>query len=430
MKTINVDHITKIEGHAKLHIRIENNKIEKAELEIFEGARFFEAILKGKRYDEAGTIVSRICGFCSHAHLVAALLAVEDAFGVQISEQTRKLRELLILGATIQNSALHTYFLALPDYLGFPGAIAMASKHPDKIRRALKLKKLGNDLCTVIGGREIHSLTPVVGGFSYYPTQDKLSEILVRLKEAKKDARETAKLFAELKYPGFVSRTEFFCLQDKMNYSLLTGEVASNKGKHFPGKKYREHFSEYLVQGSSAKFVATEGHAYLTGPLARVNINSKYLSKDALAALNYALKKQKTKLPCYSPYFANVCRTIELIHFIDRAIELLEELEIKNEKPVEFKPKEGTGVGVLEAPRGVLFHEYSIGKDGRIKSANIIPPTTQNLRQIEEDIKKFLPTVLNKTEEEIKFEVEKLIRSYDPCISCSTHFLEIKWERK
>jgi len=418
-KTINIDHIAKIEGHAKLNIKIEDNKVEKCQLEVFEASRYFEAIVKNRGYDELPIITARICGICSQAHAIASIKAIENAFGIRPSQQTKLLRELLCIASVIQSHVLHLYFMVLPDYLGYDSALAMASKYKNEISRALKLKKLSNDIMTVIGGRDIHSVTCVVGGFSKIPSKSEMKELLERIKDAKNDAIETAKLFTKLRYPKFERKTHYFALTKPKQYAILDGSIASTKSK-IKTKDYEKHFKEHIMPYSTAKFcIAKEGS--MVGALARININRKSLGYNAKKLL-------KLKTPCYNAFMNNVCQAVEIVHLIETSIKMIEGLKLKEEPLPLIKPKARRGISATEAPRGLLFHDYQFDKNGIVKSANIITPTSQNLKNIEEDIKEFLPTILKKKEKEIILDLEKLIRAYDPCISCSTHFLEVNWE--
>ncbi|MCP3682427.1 MAG: Ni/Fe hydrogenase subunit alpha [bacterium] len=426
MKTIKLDRITKVEGHAKLEVKVYDGKVKKVRMEVFEGARFFEGILKCRRFDEAPELTSRICGICSQAHMIASLQAVETILRVKVSEQTRRLRKLMLIAQIIQSHALHLYFLALPDYLGYESAISMAKKHMDKIRTGIRIKKLANDMVTVIGGREIHSVTPVVGGFSKLPKQSEMKQLYDRLKKGKKDAIKTAELFAKLKYPSFERENMYASLGRPDKYALTHGNIVSAKTLNIRPVKYKQFFDETVKPYSTAKFVSSRGKSFMVGALARINNHPEVLSKDAKAAI----KKSKIKFPNYSPYINNFAQAVEIIHLFDRAMDVIKKIDIKKELPARYKLRAGSAVSVVEAPRGLLFHEYTLDKEGEITAANIIPPTTQNLKSMEDDIKEMLPGILHKPEEKIIDEIERLIRSYDPCISCSTHFLEFKLDRK
>lgn len=421
MSRITLTHISKIYGHAKLAVKVDKGEVSYAKLEIFEGARYFETLLKGRNYFEVGEMTSRICGTCSAAHTTNALYAVEKALGIEVSEQTRLLRELLCIASIIQNQAMHCYFFALPDYLGYESALAMAAEHREKINRALKLKQLGNELVTVIGGRDIHPITAEVGGFSKLPERAKLREMLRKLVEMKREAAETAELFSQLNYPEFERATEYIALRGE-SYAGI-GDIVTSKGERFNAAEYRKFLQERTKAYSTSKFVAAGGRSYVVGPLARINLNREMLSDDAKAAI----EESGFEFPSTNPFMANFARSVEMINFFDRAMEIISELNPQSEPKRKITLKKCSAVAASEAPRGILFHEYELDSKGKVVRANILTPTAQNLMNIEEDVKAFLPLMLNKSKDEVKLELEKLIRAYDPCISCSTHFLQLKW---
>lgn len=425
MQKISLDTITKIEGHARLDVKIEKGEIKKVQVEVYEGARLFEGILKGRKYDDVHYLTSRICGVCSQAHLIGALKAIEEALGVRASEQTELLRELLMIGQIIQSHSLHLYFLALPDYLGYDNAIEMASKYKNEVRRALKIKRLGNEICTVIGGREIHSITPIVGGFSKIPKKEELENLTKNLKDIKEDAIETVNLFENLNYVKFERKTEYVALKKDKSYAMMHGSIYSTEGLDIPHELYDKYFQEYTREYSTSKFVMLKGKSYMVGALARLNLNREYLLDEA----KKMLKNSKFKFPNYSPYVNNFAQAIEILHLIERAIEIIENLSLRDESLPEVKLREGRGISATEVARGLLFHDYKLDKKGKVLKANILPPTTQNLKNIEDSIRLMLPLILDRDENEIKLELERLIRSYDPCISCSTHFLELNLMR-
>jgi sulfhydrogenase subunit alpha len=427
MPTIDINHITKIEGHASLHLETEGNKVLKCELEAEEGARFFEGLVVGRRFDEIVEITSRICGICSVAHTVTCQKAIENALNIKVTEQTQTLRELLVMGERIRSHASHLYFFALPDYLGFESALAMIAKYKKEVERALRLIKLGNDMIRSIGGREMHPITTIIGGFSSPPKQEELKDLLIRIKRAKDDALATADIFLGLTCPNFERKSEHMSLKQIDGFPLITGIITSNELFEMDPNDYDDYLEEYLEDYATSKFAVKQGKAYMTSALARLNNNYKLLTKDA----EKVLKKSKIILPSYNPFHNNIAQVIELVHWIDIAILTLEKLEVKEEKPVEPVFKKGSrGIGCTEAPRGLLFHDYTFDEKGNVMKANIITPTAQNLRHMEEDIQAFLPSVLGQDEKKVIIEVEKLIRSYDPCFSCSTHFLKVDWDRK
>jgi len=421
-KSITLNHITKIEGHAKLELGIDKGKVTKCELSAVEGSRYFEGLVRGRRFNEAHEITSRICGICSCAHVIAAISAVEDAMHYTPSEQTKQLRILLTLGERIRSHATHLYFLSLPDYLGYESALAMASKYRPQLQNALNLMKLGNNIIKTIGGRDLHPVSATVGGWLKIPKKQDFESIKKQLFTIKKDAIKTCKLFFSLKYPRFESKTECFSLANNNGYAVLDGKFASENAS-FDKSQYLEFVKEYHEPRSTANFVVKGDHRYMVGALSRLNNNYKFLSKDA----KKMLKLSKLKLPSKNPYHNNMAQAIEIVHCIDNAINICENLDLRNESVENIQLRAGHGVGAIEVPRGTLWHDYTINDSGVITNANIITPTAQNLLNIQEDIKEFIARFANKNKDKIVSNVEKLIRSYDPCFSCSAHFLEVKW---
>lgn len=425
MGTIKLDHITKIEGHAKLNVKVRSGKVQHAKLEIYEGARFFEEMIKGRHYRDVSTTTSRICGVCSQAHTIAALYAVEKVFGIKVSEQTNILRELLVNAGMISSHVLHLYFLALSDYFGYESTIALAKKKREEVKDALFMKQVANDVLVTFGGREVHSPGPTVGGFFRLPQQDKVNALLPELEEAKKTAMNAVKLFANLKYPKFERDCNYIALQEPGKYPFTSGHLVSSEGLKCSQDEVRGCFKEYHNPYATAEFVVLEGKSYMVGALARINLNREWLSEDS----KKVLKTAKVKWPSSNPFHNNIAQAVELVHLFDKCIEIIKNLKIHPEDPIPVKPKAGTAIAVNEAPRGSLIHEYAFNKKGFVVSANVTTPTSQSLRKIEEDIKLLIPSLLKKnSKDKVVLEIEKLIRAYDPCISCSTHFLDVKWE--
>ena len=420
MKKITLDHITKIEGHAKLHIIINKSKVKKCKLQIFEGSRYFEGIVKGKHFSDLPDVTSRICGVCSVAHTIASIKAIENAFNIKVSEQTNLLRELIMIGGILQSHVLHLYFLVLPDYYNCSSAIELAKKEPILIKRALAIKRTANNLVSTVAARDVHPISAIPGGFTRLPEQSKLNTLIKELRLIRSDAEQTVKLFKSLEYPKFEKKSDKFALSG--NSYFYSDKIISCQGNLcIPTNDYEQHFKEYFKSGSTAEFARRKGKSYLVGALARNIVNKNLLSEKN--------KKEIISLNSSNPYHNNISQAIEIYEGIQQAITILENIKLKNEKIKEIKPKASTGVGALEAPRGILFHKYKFNNKGICKFANITTPTTQNLSHLEEAIKELLPYLLDKKEDEIKLEIEKLIRAYDPCISCSTHFLELKLER-
>ncbi|MFH1916217.1 MAG: Ni/Fe hydrogenase subunit alpha [Nanoarchaeota archaeon] len=421
-REITLNHITKIEGHASLNLRIEGGKVTRCELSAVEGSRYFEGIVKGRQYFEAHEMTSRICGICSCAHVVAAISAIEDALGFTPSEQTKQLRILMTLGERIRSHATHLYFLALPDYLGYESALAMAPKFKKELQHALHLMKVGNAVIKLLAARELHPVSATVGGWLHLPKQEDLDKLKEDLIAIKTDAIMTCNLFFSLKYPHFESSGDWFSLKDPEKFAVLEGDLVSEK-MSFKKKDYRNFLREYHEERSTSNFVVKSDHRYMVGALPRLNNSSGQLSPDA----KVQLQRSGISLPSRNPYHNVIAQAIETVHCIDHAISLLETLKIKKEPVPIIKPRAGTGIGVIEVPRGTLWHEYTLDGNGVITNANIITPTAQNLLNIQEDIREFIPTIIDKGKEEMVIEMEKLIRSYDPCFSCSAHFLEVKW---
>lgn len=421
VKTIKLDYIAKVEGHASLTIKVENDHVTKCELQAIEGARFFEGLLIGRNFKEAQEIVSRICGICSSAHTIAAVQAIESALNIKVSHQTQLIRELLTIGERIRSHSTHLYFMALPDYLGYESAIKMLPKYKTEINRALSLMKLGNSIISTVGGREIHPLNIQVGGITKLPTQKQIDDVIQQIKQAKPDIIKTANFFSKIKYPNLKRRTEYFSLYEKDKYATTSGNLFSESTLIEP-KDYKKHITENLEEYATSKFALKDGKFFTVGAMARINNNHKLLSKDAKKILS------KFELPFINPFYNNVCQAIELVHFADYAISLFKKFTLQEEKIPKIKVKEGHGISAVEAPRGTLFHDYHIDKHGIIDYANILTPTVQNLRSMEEDIKWYLPQIIHLKKEKVALEIEKLIRAYDPCFSCSTHFLDVKWE--
>jgi coenzyme F420-reducing hydrogenase alpha subunit len=425
IKEIKLDYITKIYGHASLDVKIRGNRVKRARIDVFESSRFFESLVRGKKFDEIPSITSRICGICSASHNITSIMAVENAFGVEPSEQTKLLRELLVCGEFIESHALHSYFLALPDYLGAGSILDLAKKRPADVERALRLKRLGNQVHIAIGGRSIHPLTTKVGGFNQLPTKAEFRELLKSLEQGKKDAIATVRLFSSLKKIGFQRQRKLVALRNNDGYALLSGVVCLDN-VCIPPNLLRRNLKVERRLTSTSKFVTWGGKEYNVGPLARIHMNHKFLSKDAKRCL------KKAKLNFNSPIDGNMARTVELVHCIDRCMEIVKNFRPKEDNEFDFdklnKKRRFEGFAITEAPRGILFHRYRINREGIVKRCEIITPTAQNLKCIETDVKQLIPKLLGNSHEKIISGIEELIRSYDPCISCSTHFLEVNWD--
>jgi sulfhydrogenase subunit alpha len=417
-KTIEVNYIARVEGRGALNINIsKEGKIQDLRFRIHEPPRFFEAFLIGRRYTEMMELTSRLCGICPVAHQITALRAVENAIGLEPSEQTKDLRKLLALSAHIQSHVLSMYFLSLPDLLGYESTLAMTKDHLDVIKRGLKLKKLGNDISDLIGGRAVHPVTAVVGGFTALPSKNKLQTMRKRLVEAKNDAFETVDLFSKLKIPQFVRKCEHIAISNQKSYAINIGRLRSTEGLNIHESEYRDYISEKQVPYSTALHsqLKTKG-SFMVGPLPRVNLNFGQLSSDAKAAA----KRSGVKFPNYNHFVSHLARAIELVHSIDESIDIIDRVPLKEEKR-DIGCRAGFGAAITEAPRGSLYHSYVLDNNGIIRKADLVPPTAHNANNVEKDMHEFLGTMLDEPVEEIKLKCEMLVRAYDPCISCSTH---------
>ncbi|RMF05722.1 Ni/Fe hydrogenase subunit alpha [Candidatus Woesearchaeota archaeon] len=422
VRRITLNHITKIEGHASLDLKIRNGKIEKCHLEAVEGSRYFEGMVKGRRFDEAPEITSRICGICSCAHTTCSVMAMENALGITPSTRTIMLRELVTIGERIRSHATHLYFLSLPDFYGYESALAMSKDHRDKLQVALRMMKAGNELIKLNAGRDLHPISLQIGKFLKEPTKEELGRIRDALVSIIDDTVKTAELFATLDYPDFERETEYFSLVNPHHYALLYGNLKSQSSEFEP-KDYKAYLGEYHEEYATANFVVKEGKSIMVGALPRMNNNWHLLKGRAKEILD----RHSIKFPSKNPFHNNYAQALELVYFTERAIELIDNLPETGEE-VKVTPRAGHGIAAIEVPRGILWHEYELDENGNILYANIITPTAQNLRNMQDDIREFVPRLLDRKKDEIVLEIEKLIRAYDPCFSCSTHFLKVNWE--
>ncbi len=429
--TIDVRDVTRVEGHGNIAVRLDDGEITRLELQIVESPRFFESFLRGRHFEEAPHITCRVCGICSVGHTTAATKAIEAACGIVPSEQTVRLRKLIFYGEQLQSHVLHLYFLAVPDYLGVGSVIPLAKSHPDVVKRALRLKRLANDLCQIVGGRHIHPIAYQVGGFSHFPSPGELRDVRARLVATRDDFQQTVDLFATLEPPEFHRDTEYVALKESDNgeYAFYDGQIVSNRAPTpTPVARYAERVVEEVVPHSAAKHCRSpHSDAYAVGALARFNLNHEQLHPRA----REAARRLGLSAPCDNPFHNNTAQLVEVVHCAESAIELIDELL---DRGVRVEPRVpptrfGRGAGAAEVPRGLLFHEYEIDSDGRICDSNLIIPTGQNLANIEADMRAIVPQMLQqkRTREQITQRLEMLVRAYDPCISCATHMLNVEW---
>lgn len=425
-KTIRVDYLARVEGEGALDLRIRNGKVSEARLNIFEPPRFFEAMLRGRGYAETPDIVARICGICPVAYQMSAVHAIENAFGVRVEGQLRALRRLLYCGEWIESHALHVVMLHAPDFLGFPDAIAMAREHGDVVRKGLALKKAGNELMRVLGGREIHPVNVKVGGFHRVPRKAELAPVAESLKRARDSAVDLARWVATFAFPNYECDYEFVALRHRDEYPFNEGRIVSSKGIDIGIDAFESAFEERHVSHSTAlhAFVKERG-AYLVGPLARYALNFDRLPP----AVRELAAEAGLESVCRNPFKSIVVRAVELVYACEEALRLIAAYEPPPLSAVPAEPRAGTGFGCTEAPRGICWHRYTFDAEGTVLAARIVPPTSQNQPSIEADLAAVAQSVIDASDDVIRDHCERSIRNYDPCISCSAHFLKLSVER-
>jgi coenzyme F420-reducing hydrogenase alpha subunit len=425
-RTIKVDYLARVEGEGALYVKLQDGRVVDVKLRIFEPPRFFEAFLRGRAYGEAPDLTARICGICPVAYQMSSVHALEDAFGVQVGGPLRALRRLLYCGEWIESHALHVYLLHAPDFLGYADGIQMARDHPEVVRRGLQLKKVGNEILTLVGGRAIHPVNVRVGGFYRVPTKRELAPLAERLKWARDAARETVRWVATLPFPEFEQDYEFVALRHPDEYPLNEGRLVSNKGLDMATRDYDAHFEEEHVEHSNALHSVLKGRgAYLVGPLARYSLNFDRLSPLAREAARDA----GLGPTCRNPFRSIIVRSVEILYACDEALRLLDAHEPPDRPAVAITPRAATGYGCTEAPRGLLYHRYRVDEGGMIRDAKIVPPTSQNQKAIEDDLRRFIPDRVDLPDDQLVWQCEQAVRNYDPCISCATHFLKLHIDR-
>ncbi|MGZ8783731.1 MAG: Ni/Fe hydrogenase subunit alpha [Gaiellaceae bacterium] len=409
-----------------MSVRLSNGTVEHVELRIFEPPRFFEALLRGRSFLEAPDITARICGICPVAYQMSSVLAMEDACGVVVPEPIRMLRRLLYCGEWIESHALHVYMLHAPDFLGYEGAVELVRDAPAAVERGLQLKKAGNDVMILIGGREIHPINVRVGGFYRAPTRKELRPLVEPLERAREIALETVRWTAGFDFPEREVECELVALASPDAYAIEQGRVVSDAGLDIAVAEYDEHFVEEHVERSNALHSRrTDGGTYLCGPLARYSLGADRLSPLAREiAAEVGLGST-----CRDPFRSIVVRSVELVYACDEALRLIAEYEQPDAPFVPVEPVAGVGFGATEAPRGLLYHRYEISDEGTILDARIVPPTSQNQLAIEDDLRSVVGRYADRPDDALRDLCEQTIRNYDPCISCATHFLDLQVER-
>ena len=423
---IHIPALARVEGEGALTIKVKDGEVEGILLNIYEPPRFFEGFLHGRYFQDVPDITARICGICPVAYQMSSVQALEAALQVSISPEIRHLRQLLYCAEYIESHALHIYLLQAPDLVGQESALSLAAEAPDLVKQGLRLKKAGNELLKTIGGRSVHPVNTCVGGFYRWPDEQAIHDLVPELEWARQASIETVKWASDLNYPDFEHDYEFVALNRVEEYAIYDGDILSSKGKRISPVDFEKHYIETHVEQSTALHSHTvDNDTYFVGPMARFNLNYKKLRSIAREAANSI----GLKPPLRNPYKGLLARAIELVHTCDQAIELAGEYHPQGPSHLEFSVQPSEGCGVSEAPRGLLYHRYVVDEQGLIRFARITPPTAQNYAQMEADLWALAPAVINQSQEEASLAFEHLLRSYDPCISCSTHFLNLKIER-
>jgi coenzyme F420-reducing hydrogenase alpha subunit len=426
-RIIRTDYLARVEGEGAMMVRLENGRVEHVELRIFEPPRFFEALLRGRSFAEAPDITARICGICPVAYQTSAVNALENLSGVDVPEPIRLLRRILYCGEWIESHALHVYMLHAPDFLGYAGAVELARDAPQAVERGLALKKTGNEVMALIGGREIHPINVRVGGFYRAPSRRELRSLVEPLERAREAALETVRWTAGFEFPERQVECELVALSHPDDYAIERGRILSDRGLDIAVGEYEEHFEEEHVERSTALHSRLrERGTYLCGPLARFSLNYEQLSPLA----REAAREAGLEAPCRDPFRSIVVRSVELVYACDEALRLIDAYEEPEQPAVPVEPVAGTGFGASEAPRGLCYHRYRVDADGAILEAKIVPPTSQNQQAIEEDLRDVVGRNVELGDDELRKLCEQTIRNYDPCISCATHFLTLEVERR
>ena len=426
-KTIKVNYLARVEGEGAMFLKIKDSKVEDVQLKIFEPPRFFEGLLRGRKFDEAPDITARICGICPVAYQMSAVHAMENAFGVSVGGSLRELRRLLYCGEWISSHTLHIYMLHAPDFLGYESAIHMAKDHPAEVERGLHLKKIGDEIMSFIGGREIHPINVKVGGFFKTPTKKEMHDFRATVEKARDMAEETVNWTSGFNFPDFEQDYTFVALKHADEYPMNEGRIASNKGLDITAASYDDYFEEIHVKHSNALHcvMKADGSSYHVGPMARYALNF-----DRLPA-NIQKKAKECGLGkvCNNPFKSIIVRSLEVLYACEEALRIIDNYSEPEAPFVEVQAIAAVGYAATEAPRGILYHRYEISENGDILDADIIPPTSQNQKMIEDDLWKLVTQYIDQPDEVIKWHAEQAIRNYDPCISCATHFLKLDVER-
>jgi len=425
-RQLKVSSLARVEGEGALRVRITGGAVERVELNIYEPPRFFEAFLRGRAHTEPPDITARICGICPVAYQTSACNAIEQACGVTLDPQLAAVRRLLYCGEWISSHALHIYLLHAPDFLGHPDAISLATRHREIVERGLALKKAGNTLLETIGGRAIHPVNVRVGGFYSLPTRAELAPLAEVLRRALDIALDTVRWTAGFDFPDLELDHDFLAAHEPGRYAIADGTLRTTSGSAFPPREFSAHVVESQVPHSTALHASLDGHRYLTGPLARYTLNSAQLSATA----RQVAAEAGLGAECRNPFRSILVRGVEVVYAVEEALRLIDEYEQPSRPFVEVPARAGIGHGISEAPRGTLYHRFELGDGGLIRACDIVPPTSQNQAAIEDDLRRVVSGNLDLDDATLTGLCERTIRNYDPCISCSAHFLDVTWDRR
>lgn len=426
-RTIRTDYLARVEGEGAMYVSIDDGQVQDVRLRIYEPPRFFEALLQGRAFTEAPDITARICGICPVAYQMSAVSAMEDACGVVIRDgPIHELRRLLYCGEWIESHSLHIHLLHAPDFLGYPGFLEMARDHPELAQRGLDLKRTGNALMALIGGREVHPINVRVGGFYRAPARRELAALVESLERAREQALASVRWAAQLDFPDFTCDVELVALHRSDRYVSIGEQVASDRGLDIPVTALDSHIVEEHTERSTALHARLRGRdTYLTGPLARYSLSFEQLRPIA----REAAREAGLGPVCRNPFQSIVVRAVEIVQACDEALSIIAGYEPPDPPAIEAQPRHAVGHGATEAPRGLLYHRYEIDEQGAIVSARIVPPTSQNQLAIEQDLRAVVQREHELPDEQLRLRCEQTIRNHDPCISCATHFLDLTVER-
>lgn len=424
VRTIHVDYLARVEGEGAFCVRMKGDKVEEVKLKIFEPPRFFEAFLRGRELFDAPDITARVCGICPVAYQMSSVYALEDGLQVTLPEYLHQIRRLLYCGEWIESHTLHVIMLHAADFLGFQDVIQMAKEYPDIVKKGLRLKKAGNEIIRLLGGREIHPINVKVGGFYHLPSKEQILGLKEDLLQAREDAREVVTWVNSFTFPSLQKEYECVALTNPVEYPMARGSIASTSGLSLQPHEFDTYFEEEHVAHTTALHAKIKNKgSYMTGPIARYNLNHQRFSP----LVKEAIKEIQFEEKCTNPFRSIIVRALEVLYACDEAIRLIDIYDGDKRPPsISIEKKACTGYGATEAPRGLLFHSYRLNEKGIIEHARMVPPTSQNQKTIEKDLFDFVKDHSTLPDEELTWRCEQTIRNYDPCISCSTHFLKLE----